>query len=184
MAIDPNIGITSLEILNNRMKGNKYGKLAILATFLIVGFLIVGQIPIHNTSILHTDDMGDVSDQNIDIVEIRSYLDGSYVVLEMVVSGEIQTSTNYTYRLTITARGIVNSDVHIYSCTYENGTLTSYAFNTAFNNNTLRVYFPLSAFASDSYMIGLEGNAHSSGEEDNTGEDRESDVSRLLFRLW
>jgi hypothetical protein len=166
------------------MKGNKYGRLAILAIVLIAAFLIIGQMPIHKTTILHTDDMGDVSDQDIDIIEISSYQDGSYVMLEMVVAGEIQTSTNYTYRFTITARGIINSDVHIYSCTYQNGTMTSYAFNVENERHTLRVYFPLSAFVSDSYMIGLEGNAQSSGEEDNTGADRESDVSRLLFRLW
>lgn len=166
------------------MKGRKYGILAILAIVLIAGLLIIGQLPIHKTPILHTDNIGDVSDQNIDIVEIRSYLDGSYIMLEMVVSGEIQTSENYTYRLTITARGIIDSAVHIYACTYHNGTLTSYTFNAEYDNDTLRVYFPLSAFTSDSYMIGLEGNAQSSGEEDDTGEDRQSDVSRLLFRLW
>ncbi|MFW9847664.1 MAG: hypothetical protein ACFFF4_00900 [Candidatus Thorarchaeota archaeon] len=166
------------------MNGKKIGVLTLLIIILIAGSLVVGQLPMHKTNVLHTDSLGDVSDPNIDIVEIKSYQDGSYIILEMVVAGEIQTGENYLYRLIITARGIMNHAVHIYSCTYQNGTLTSYTFTTGYNNSTLRIYFPLSTFASDSYMIGLEGIAQSPLEQDNTGEDREGEVTRLLFQIW
>ena len=166
------------------MNRKKVGVLAVLCIILVAGFLIIGQMPIHRSTVLHTDTLGDVSDPDIDIVEIESYQDGSYIVLEMVVAGEIQTSVDYLYRLTITARGIINSDIHVYSCTFQNGVLTSYAFDILYSNSTLQILFPLTAFVSDSYMIGLEGSAQSSGDEDTTDEDRDGEVSRLLFRLW
>ena len=159
--------------------------LVLIGLVILTGVVVIGQMPIHRTNIQYTDVLGDVNNSDIDIIEIRSHQDGSNIVLELIVEGQIQTSTNYLYSISITAKGVADTSSHIYACTFQDGQLTSYGFDTEIDNDTLRIFFPLSAFVSDSYMIGLEGHAYSPDlEEDFTSSDRDGDVARVLFRIW
>ncbi|MHA2322985.1 MAG: hypothetical protein ACXACG_15205, partial [Candidatus Thorarchaeota archaeon] len=88
--------------------------------------------------------------------------------------------TDFIYRINVVARG-TDLDSHIYSCAYQNGVVGQYGFDVEVENSTLRIFFPLTAFISDSYMIGLEGVAQSPFEDDLTPEDRDSNIARLLF---
>ena len=170
--------------MNSRVARNKIVPLVVVLVIL-TGVVVIGQTPIHRMNIDYTDNLGDVNNQDVDIIEIKSYQDGSNIVLELTVAGQIQTGTNYLYRIIITAKGLIDTDSHIYACTFQDGQLTSYGFDTEIDNDTLRIFFPLTAFVSDSYMIGLEGNAFSPAlEQDFTSDDRDGDVARLLFRIW
>lgn len=157
-----------------------------LLIVLLVGIPTIGQLPIHRTNIQYSDPQGDVSDPNFDIIEIKSYSELRYIVLELTVAGTIQTSETgslyggFIYRINVVAKGI-NLAPHIYSCAYQNGVVSQYGFDTEVENATLRIFFPLTAFISDSYMIGLEGCAQSPLEDDLTPEDRDANLVRLLF---
>lgn len=149
-----------------------------------LGISIIGSIPVHRTIILYADPLGDVSDSNFDIIQIRSFVEASYIVLELTVTGAIQTLDTMTYpdflyRVNVVARGL-SSEPHIYSCVYDGEKINQYGFDFEVDNSTLRIFFPLTAFVSDSYMIGLEAST-ASIEEDLTPEDRDSPISRLLF---
>ncbi len=160
----------------------------LVLSIVITSILIIGLQPVHRTTIEHSDIENDVSDSNIDIISIRSYLNESDIILQMTVLGTILNSTadsNYEYRLIIVARGVIDDRSHIYTCYYANGTTWPYDFQATPENNTLVIVFPLTIFLSDSYMIGLEGIATVSGndgvERDQTEEDRNGIVARLLF---
>ncbi len=160
----------------------------LVLSIVITSILIIGLQPVHRTTIEHSDIENDVSDSNIDIISIRSYLNESDIILQMTVLGTILNSTadsNYEYRLIIVARGVIDDRSHIYTCYYDNGTTWPYDFQATPENNTLVIVFPLTIFLSDSYMIGLEGIATVSGndgvERDQTEEDRNEIVARLLF---
>ncbi|MHA1907165.1 MAG: hypothetical protein ACW98Y_07710 [Candidatus Thorarchaeota archaeon] len=157
----------------------------VLATLFLSSFLIIAQSPVHHTDIEYSDALGDASDPDVDIIRLRSYREDQNIVLEMTVAGQIQTSSNHLYRITIVAKGIADDNSHVYSCTFIDGELTAFDFDTEVDNDTLRIYFPLSAFIMDSYMIGLEGDTDAPGlGEDFTGLDRDGEVSRFLFRIW
>ena len=147
---------------------------------------MIGHLPIQKTNIQYSDPQGDVSDSDFDIIEIRSYAQFQYIVLELTVAGMIQTPdtepsySDFIYRINVVARGI-DRDPHIYSCAYQNGVVSQYGFDVKVENATLRIFFPLTAFISDSYMIGLEGVTQYSLDEDLTPEDRDSNIARLLF---
>ncbi|MFW9786176.1 MAG: hypothetical protein ACFFE2_12565 [Candidatus Thorarchaeota archaeon] len=162
---------------------------ALLASFLIVlliGIPTIGHLPIHRTNIQYSDPLGDVSDPDFDVIEIRSYIRFQNIILELTVAGTIQTPdtwssySDFIYRINVVARGI-NRAAHIYSCAYQNGVVDQYGFDVEVANSTLRIFFPMTAFISDSYMIGLEGVAQSPFEDDLTPEDRDSNIARLLF---
>ena len=164
-------------------------QVAILVTalvILLIGVPSFGHLPVHRTNILHSDALGEVSDPDFDIIEIRSYAQSRYIVLELTVTGLIQTSdseypySNYLYRINVVAKGI-DREVHIYSCAYKYGIIEQYGFDVEVDNSTLRVFFPLTAFIPDSYMIGLEGSAQFSFGRDLTPEDRDSSLARVLF---
>jgi hypothetical protein len=160
--------------------------LVIIIIILLIGVPTIGHLPVHRTNILHSDPQGDVPDPDFDIIQIRSYAQSLYVVLELTVAGLIQTAdtnssySNFLYEITVVAKGI-NLGPHIYSCTYQNGVVEQYGFDAEVENSTLRIFFPLAAFISDSYMIGLEGRAQYSFDRDLTPEDRDSSLARLLF---
>ncbi len=153
---------------------------------LLIGLPTIGHLPIHRTNIQYSDPVGDVSEPDFDIIKVRSYIQSRNIVLELTVAGIIQTPdtdstySNFIYRINVVARGI-NHDPHIYSCAYQNGVVSQYGFDVEVENATLRIFFPLTAFISDSYMIGLEGVAQSPFEHDLTPEDRDSNIARLLF---
>lgn len=157
-----------------------------LLLILLIGVPTIGHLPIHRTNIQYSDPQGDVSDSDFDIIEIRSYSQFQYIVLELTVAGIIQTPdteptySEFIYRINVVARGI-NLGPHIYSCAYQNGVVSQYGFDVEVENATLRIFFPLTAFVSDSYMIGLEGAAQYVFDEDLTPEDRDSNIARLLF---
>ncbi|MHA2135698.1 MAG: hypothetical protein ACXAEN_20065 [Candidatus Thorarchaeota archaeon] len=157
------------------------------------GVLILGQQPLHRTSIEHSDVEGDMIDQDIDIIEIKSFLQGENLVLQLKVTGIIHSisssdpddSSEYQYRLIVVAKGLEDDDAHIYVCSYIYGIISQYDFEAEAENDTLVIYFPLSAFVFNSYMIGLEGRALVTGnngiEVDYTQEDRTGPINRWLF---
>jgi hypothetical protein len=160
--------------------------LAIILIILLIGVPTIGHLPVHRTNILHSDLQGDVPDPDFDIIQIKSYAQSRYIVLELTVAGLIQTADtessypSFLYRITVVARGI-NLGPHIYSCTYQDGIVEQYGFDAEVENSTLRIFFPLAAFISDSYMIGLEGSAQTPFDRDLISEDRDSSLARLLF---
>jgi len=150
--------------------------------------IVIGQIPVHRTNIQHSDMIGDVSNANIDIVLVKSFLNGSNVSLEMTVAGRIMNSTvneRYEYRLIVVAKGLVDTKAHVYTCYYDNGSTWPYSLRSFSKNDTLTILFPIATFISDSYMIGLEGVASVSSsieiERDYTPEDRNGTIARILF---
>jgi len=157
-----------------------------LLLILLIGVPTIGHLPIHRTNIQYSDPQGDVLDPDFDIIEIKSYIQFQIIVLELTVAGIIQTPdteptySDFIYRINVVARGI-NHCPHIYSCAYQNGVVSQYGFDVEVENATLRIFFPLTAFISDSYMIGLEGVAQTPFEDDLTPEDRVSNIARLLF---
>ncbi|MFW9803980.1 MAG: hypothetical protein ACFFFC_15060 [Candidatus Thorarchaeota archaeon] len=152
----------------------------------LLGTSIIGNLPVHRTNIVHIDPLGDVSDSNFDIVRICSYAERDNIVLELTVAGEIQTlesSSNPTflYRIIVVARGL-ETNPHIYACTFDGEVIKQYGFDYEVENSTLRIFFPLTAFVHDSFMIGLEATTGSPyADQDLTLEDRNSPIARLLF---
>lgn len=67
--------------------------LAIIAITVVAssGIIIIGQLPVHRTNNQNSDIEGDVTDSNIDIVLIKSYLEGDYIALQMKVIMLINT---------------------------------------------------------------------------------------------
>jgi hypothetical protein len=136
---------------------------------------------------MHTDIYGDVPDPNFDIVQIRSFAEAQYIVLELTVAGVIQTEDTepsypaFLYRITVVAKGLNDVTAHIYACTFRNGVRNPHDFDTEVENATLRIFFPWTFFIPDSYMIGLEGRASNGLDEDYTLSDRNSAVALLLF---
>jgi hypothetical protein len=133
-------------------------------------------------NVSHTDDVGDVSDPNADILSYRSYPENHYIVLELVVAGNIKSISNYMYRLTVVAKYVGDKRAHIYSCRFQDGVVGHYPLDAEIQNGTLRILFPFSQFIPNSYMIGLEASAYStSGEEDLGLEDRDGEIQCLFF---
>ncbi|MBN2229354.1 MAG: hypothetical protein JW779_07140 [Candidatus Thorarchaeota archaeon] len=164
----------------------KVAYVAIVVVVLLIGIPTIGHLPVHRTSFVYEDVQADVSDPDFDIIQVKSYAQTRYIVLELTVAGLIQTSDsefsdpNHLYRITVVARG-VDRGVHIYSCKYQSGVIEQYGFDFQIVNSTLRIFFPFTAFVSDSYMIGLEGSAQYTFDRDLTPEDRDSPLARLLF---
>jgi hypothetical protein len=160
--------------------------LLILAlAIILLGIGIIGNLSVHRTNIVRTDPIGDVTDPDFDILQIKSFAESQHVVLELTVAGVIQTLDtvpfpNFLYRLIVVARGL-ETNAHIYACTYDGDVIHQYEFDFEIDNSTLRIFFPMTAFVHDSYMIGLEASAGTPLEEDFTPEDRDSPVSKLLF---
>jgi hypothetical protein len=152
-----------------------------------LGTSIIGNIPVHRTNILYTDPVGDVSDSDFDIIQIKSIGETSQIVLELTVAGRIQTTetasySNFLYRVIVVARGISLEEAHIYACTFNGEGIQQYGFDFEVYNSTLRIFFPFTAFVHDSFMIGLEATTGSPrAEQDLTPEDRDSPIERLLF---
>ncbi len=165
-------------------------KILAIAIIIIVatsGFILIGQIPIHRTSIQNSDVENDVSDSDIDIILVRSYLEESNIVLRLTVVGKIMNNTSssvYEYRIIVVAKGVDDESAHIYTCSYSDGDLSLNYLQAYTANDTLTILFPLAAFLPGSFMIGLEGSASVSGngvERDLTSEDRNGTIARLLF---
>ncbi len=154
---------------------------------LMLSLLYIGYLPVHRTQISHTDSEGDITDPNADILSYRSYRQGFFIVLELVVAGEIISGdiddvSGYLYRLSIVGKFVGSNDSHIYSCAFQDGIVESYLLDSEIQEDTLRIFFPLSIFLKGSYMIGLEASAYSVLDEEDLGaEDREADIQHLLF---
>lgn len=173
-----------MEVDSLRYSWKRTVLVVVMIIVVLLGTSIIGNLPVHRTNIVHTDPLGDVSDPDFDIIQIKSIGEPSQIVLELTVAGRIQTPEtasypNFLYFIVVVARGISHGP-HIYSCVYDGENIKQYGFDFEVDNSTLRVFFPLTAFIPDSYMIGLEASA-ASLEEDNTPEDRDSSIALLLF---
>ena len=163
------------------------GLVFLMLAIVLVGTPIIGNLPVHRTNIQYTDSLGDIQEPNFDIIQIKSHLVANNIVLELTVAGLIQiTDSNishpdFLYRIIIVGKHHDGGQGHIYACTYSDGVIQQYGFDFEVDNSTLRIFFPLTAFIPDSYMIGLEGATCSPFEEDLTPEDRDSSIARLLF---
>ncbi len=170
----------------------RLGRTKILASITLVvvtlsGIIVIGQLPVHRTNIEHSDVEGDVIDMNIDIILIKSYLEGNSITLQMKVVGRVMNNTSsleYEYRIIVVARGFDDESAHIYTCFYSDGDITPNYLQAYTTNDTLTILFPLTAFLHGSFMVGLEGSASMSGngvERDLTVEDRNGTIAKLLF---
>ena len=164
----------------------------VLVVLYATSFLVIAQAPVHRTDIDHSDPLGDSIDSDVDIIRLRSYREGQNVVLEMTVDGQIKANTStqwpfydYRYEFTIVTKGAYDGSSGTWHCAYRDGELAYYDFGTEVDTDTLRIYFPLSTFFGDSFMIGLEGLADGPGlADDFTDHDRDGEVARILFRIW
>ncbi len=153
----------------------------------VAGIIVVGQLPVHRTNIEHSDPLGDVADADIDIVEIRSYLNGTELYLQLTVAGRIvktNATTRYQYKIIPVAKRISeDSSAHIYELGYTNGSMavSSFSARAYVNGATLTIVVPISMFSQGEYMIGLEGIAQAALEQDFTPEDRDGEVAHLWF---
>jgi hypothetical protein len=158
----------------------------VMIIVVLLGTSIIGNLPVHRTNIVHTDPLGDVSDPDFDIVQICSYAERDNIVLELAVAGEIQilegsSGPTFLYRIIVVARGL-ETNPHIYACTFDGEVIKQYGFDYEVENSTLRIFFPFTAFVHDSFMIGLEATTGSPrAEQDLTLEDRDLPIARLLF---
>ena len=164
-------------------------KILAIITITVVAFsgiIFIGQLPVHRTNNQNSDIEGDVTDSNIDIVLIKSYLEGDYIALQMKVAGKVMNNTSrvYEYRIIVVAKRVGDNRSHIYTCYYSDGDLSLDYLRAYTANDTLTILFPLAAFISGSFMIGLEGSASVGGnglERDVTAMDRNGTIARLLF---
>ena len=180
------VGVHALEEHTSKAQPTSilFGKRTLAIVVLIVmisSIIVVGQSPVHRTNIEHSDLRNDVLDPNCDIIQIRSYLSGNDITLEMTVAGRINISSTYLYRLTIVAKHSDEDSAHIYALTCKDGTVSQFDLSVSIENDTITIFFPLTQFISNSYMIGLEGWASNMSETDMTMEDRNGTVARLLF---
>jgi hypothetical protein len=167
-------------------------KIRVLVAIILVGVVItsvivVGQQPIHRTDIEHSDPLGDVSDSDIDILQIQSYLNGTDVYLKMTVAGNIIETSNttpYRYKILIITRGLsYENDTAVHTFTYENGSVedSMYSILSYVENDTLTIVVPITVLGNVRYMIGLEGRTQTYYDEDLTPLDRDGSVAHLWF---
>jgi hypothetical protein len=159
---------------------------SIIILVAVSGITVIGQMPVNRTNIQHSDPAGDVADPNIDIVLIKSYLNGTDLYLQMTVAGEIvetNSTVGYQYKLIIVAKGLSeDAHAHIYALSYDNGSMeiSSASAHPYVNGSTLTIVVPISILVQGDYMIGLEGAAMGLGA-DYTTEDRDGQVAHLWF---
>lgn len=159
----------------------------VVSIMLLICISTIGNLPVHRTDIVHADTYGDTLNPDFDIIQVRSFARPQYIVLELTVAGMIQTEesealySDFLYRIIVVAKGIDDNSAHIYACTFRNGFVQQYGFDSEIENATLRIFFPWTAFVHNSYMIGLEGTALSGLDKDYTASDRNSDIACLLF---
>jgi len=163
----------------------------ILVSIVVVIMTIshIGTLPVHRVTVSHTDELGDISDPNTDIVSYQSYPENNFIILELVVAGNIISdpeskigwTSNYLYHLIVVARSVGDKESHIYSCSFQDGIVGQYFLDTEVENDTLRIFFPLSQFLHGSYMTGLEAKAHSNYGVDYGVSDRNAEIQLLLL---
>lgn len=176
----------------HRLKTSSFKARLIAALIIIVvavaGIAMIGQMPVNRTNIEHSDPVGDVTDPNIDIVLIKSYLNGTDLYLQMTVAGKIvvtNSTIGYLYKLIIVAKGVSeDASAHVYTLSYDNGSMELSSFSDSVrpyvNGSTLTLVVPISILVQGDYMIGLEGAAMAYGA-DYTAEDRNGQVAHLWF---
>ncbi|MDF1537947.1 MAG: hypothetical protein P1Q69_03500 [Candidatus Thorarchaeota archaeon] len=178
-------GRTTLFQLTARLPRTRVLAVIVLVIIAVPSIVIVGQQPVHRTEIEHTDPEGDVTDPDIDIIQIKSYLNGTDLFLELTVAGSIVETSGeigYLYRLEIITKGLA-ADIGIvtYRVTFENGTVTGYSTYGYVKENTLTIVVSIYTLRDVSYMVGLEGKAQSYFEADETLPDRNGTVAHLWF---
>ena len=165
------------------IKISKKKKMAILLAIPIIVILLLTNIPAHRFNNYHIDEQGDVADEDIDILYIKSSDHGEYVLLEMKVAGKINSKR--VYCISVVAKDIKNEQKEgfIYRCEYSNGSIDQYnLFSRIINEDTLQILFPKTHFYTGAYMVGLE--AYTSGRDENDycreGMERNNPIPRLL----
>lgn len=164
-----------------KTRSRKVATILILIVVVFLSISYIGTLPIHRVYVSHTDELGDSSDPNTDIVSYQSYPENNSIILELVVAGNIMSDPNYLYHLNVVARRVGDREAHIYSCSFQDGIVDQYFLDSEVENNTLRIFFPLSQFLSGAYMIGLEAKAHSNYGIDYGVSDRNAEIQLLLF---
>jgi predicted transcriptional regulator len=145
--------------------------------------------PAHKYNNYHTDPKGDILDENIDIVHIKSYEQNENIVLEMKVAGKIiDNNSMYHYQLNLVIKNIENENEEgsIIVFRYSNGNLSPQIdFETGVNDDILTIDVPksyLSSWDREGYFIvGLEGYTHSSMGQDFCKESEERDNSIITY---
>ena len=174
-------GRTTISQLRARLPRTRFLAAAVLIIVVVPSIIVVEQMPVNGTNIEHSDSVGDVSNPNIDIVQIRSYLNGTDLYLELTVAGsivEINKTTLYQYRLTIVTKGVeADVGIAIYQITYQNGSVSGCSAYGYAKGDTLTLVVSIYAITSGLYMTGLEGRATSGSETDYTSPDRSSEVA-------
>ena len=168
---------------------NSYVK-GFLVTFVVLSVSIASAfvlnrysvfIPEHQFNFELTDTLGDVNEDQIDIIEFGSYRSHEKVVLYLEVVGTINTSLSY--RIFIVAKTPGEDIAHIYFNDVSNGSETNYESDVFIDGNRLEIHFSLNRFISNSYMVGIEASAHSIGEEDNTPSARENSLKTRFLGI-
>ena len=152
----------------------------IMVSVILIILLYLTTIPTHKFNNFHTDSVGDVEDENIDIVSIRSYEKGDNIILEMKVAGQIISNHSmYFYHLSVVCRNIEDENSNeeeegcVFRCIYSNGSVITYDIKSEVNNNTLKIYFPKNLLGEEFYMTGLEGFTDGIHEQDSCREGQE-----------
>lgn len=178
---------TKMHLLKTSSIKTRLIAVLIIIVVAVSGIVVIGQMPVNRTNIEHSDPLGDVTDANIDIVLIKSYLNGTNLYLQMTVASEI-VKTNatfaYQYSILVIAEGISEgSNAFEYLLSYVNGSLTESPYSPCsyVNGTTLTIVVPISMIRQGDYMTGLEGFADNSLERDLTVSDRDGEVAHLWF---
>jgi len=175
--------------LRSKLPRTRVLTLIIIIVIGIPSILFIGHIPVHRTNITHSDPEGDVSDSNIDIIQLCSYRTGNDIAFEITVAGKIRNVTDsspypdpYDYRITIITRKPNEESTPAYKISYTNGTLgLQYRTTARLENNTLTIFLPLHEIISGYYIVDIKGTARTYTETDTTEPDWNRPVARLLF---
>ena len=160
--------------------------LSLITVIAVASIAVLGQMPVHRTNIEHTDPLGDVADADVDIVNIKSYLNGTDLYLQLTVAGNIvetNATVRYQYNINIVGKRVTDTEGHLYGFTFENGSMgvSTYTSNSFVSGDTLTIVTPISTLLPGVYMIGLEAHAQTVYGQDYTAEDRDGEIAHLLF---
>jgi hypothetical protein len=140
-------------------------------------------VPQQNYTHQLSDELGDVSDPDIDIIEYGSYFDDTEIIIYLIVDGSI--NENATYQLFIVAKTSANERAHIYFNDNDVDSDTgNYGSVVIINNNKLSIRFPVAKIMPDSYMVGLEARASNFDDRDTTSSARNNTLHTKFLGIF